>query len=94
DEPEYKTVKKLVKSKDLDIVFSGLALPEKVLAKYFEEEGKMVAEDKLVAETEDRKNALEEYIYELRGKLEEQYADFASPEEKEKGRGRLEPAAC
>lgn len=40
-------------------------------------------EDKLVAETEDRKNALEEYIYTLRAKLEEEYKDFASDAEKE-----------
>ncbi|KAG7807463.1 hypothetical protein KL921_004221 [Ogataea angusta] len=84
DEPEYKIVKKLVKTKDLNIEYEGLALPKDVLAEFFEQEGKMVAEDKLVAETEDRKNALEEYIYELRGKLEDQYAEFASPEEKEK----------
>ncbi|GME95533.1 unnamed protein product [[Candida] boidinii] len=44
----------------------------------------MVMEDKLVAETEDRKNALEEYIYTLRAKLEEEYKDFASDAEKEK----------
>lgn len=42
----------------------------------------MIVADKLVADTEDRKNALEEYIYELRGKLEDQYKDFASDDEK------------
>ena len=49
----------------------------------------MIMEDKLVADTEDRKNALEEYIYELRGKLDEQYKDFASDQEKEKLTGML-----
>ncbi|GMF00726.1 unnamed protein product [Ambrosiozyma monospora] len=82
-EPEYKIVKKLVKTKDLQVAYSGHALPEKELAELLEKEFKMVADDKLVAETEDRKNALEEYIYELRGKLEDQYKDFASEQERE-----------
>ncbi|ODV87545.1 hypothetical protein CANARDRAFT_174579 [[Candida] arabinofermentans NRRL YB-2248] len=84
DEPQYKTVKKLVKVKDLTIESEGHSLPDKILESFFEQEGKMVADDKLVAETEDRKNALEEYIYELRGKLDEEYSEFASNEEKEK----------
>lgn len=81
-EPEYKIVKKLVKVKDLEIAYSGHALAKDALAESLEKEGQMVADDKLVAETEDRKNALEEYIYSLRGKLEEEYAEFASDAEK------------
>ncbi|OWB55027.1 hypothetical protein B5S28_g890 [[Candida] boidinii] len=84
DEPVYKTVKKLVKVKDLTFEAETFSLPENVLNEFFEEESKMVMEDKLVAETEDRKNALEEYIYTLRAKLEEEYKDFASDAEKEK----------
>jgi heat shock protein len=83
-EPEYKEVKKLVKKDDLEITVESASLPNDVRQKYFEEENAMVVEDKLVADTEDRKNALEEYIYELRGKLEDQYAPFASDEEKSK----------
>ena len=49
----------------------------------------MVMEDKLVFDTEERKNQLEEYIYELRGKLDEEYKDFASDQEKEKLSGLL-----
>ncbi|OUM53417.1 hypothetical protein BVG19_g2696 [[Candida] boidinii] len=84
DEPVYKTVKKLVKVKDLTFEAETFSLPENVLNEFFEEESKMVMEDKLVAETEDRKNALEEYIYTLRAKLEDEYKDFASDAEKEK----------
>ncbi|EDK36488.1 hypothetical protein PGUG_00586 [Meyerozyma guilliermondii ATCC 6260] len=58
-------------------------------AALFEKENSMVVEDKLVADTEDKKNALEEYIYELRGKLDDQYKDFASDQEKEKLTGML-----
>lgn len=91
-EPEYKEVKKLVKKNDLEIIQTSAALPTEVREKLTEKENSMVMEDKLVADTEDRKNALEEYIYELRGKLDEQYAEFASPEEKEKLTGMLAKA--
>ena len=50
----------------------------------------MFMEDKLVADTEDKKNELESFIYELRGKIDDQYAEFASDEEKEKVRSKLE----
>ncbi|ODV81384.1 heat shock protein of HSP70 family [Suhomyces tanzawaensis NRRL Y-17324] len=91
-EPEYREVKKLVKKNDLQIVQSTAALDEGVRQQMIEKENSLVMEDKLVADTEERKNALEEYIYELRGKLEEQYKDFASPEEKEKLTGMLAKA--
>ncbi|CAH6719333.1 heat shock protein homolog Sse1p [[Candida] jaroonii] len=82
EEPEYREVKKLVKKDDLIIDCKSAALTEEEREKVTEKENAMVMEDKLVADTEDRKNALEEYIYELRGKLEEQYKDFASDDEK------------
>ena len=50
----------------------------------------MYMEDKLVADTEDKKNELEAHIYELRGKIDEQYAEFASEEEKTALRAKLE----
>ncbi|CAH2355071.1 heat shock protein homolog Sse1p [[Candida] railenensis] len=81
-EPEYREVKKLVKKNDLTIVCESAALSEEERQELFEKENAMIMEDKLVADTEDRKNALEEYIYELRGKLDEQYKDFASDDEK------------
>jgi heat shock protein 4 len=51
--------------------------------KLMEEEGKMASSDKLVMETEERKNALEEYVYDTRGKLDGRYASFVQPKEKE-----------
>lgn len=83
-EPEYREVKKLVKKNDLKISCTSSSLPEDLRNSFSEKEHQLFNTDKLVAETEDRKNALEEYIYELRGKLEEQYKDFASDEEKAK----------
>lgn len=83
-EPEYKEVKKLVKKDDLSIAIECAALSEEERQGLFEKEASLVVADKLVADTEDRKNALEEYIYELRGKLDDQYKNFASDAEKEK----------
>jgi heat shock 70kDa protein 4 len=52
----------------------------------------MVMEDKLVADTEEKKNELETYIYDLRAKLDEQYAEFATEDEKSTIKGKLEAA--
>lgn len=91
-EPEYKEVKKLVKKNDLTLEMSSAALTDDQRNAYFEKENNLVVADKLVADTEDRKNALEEYIYELRGKLEDQYSSFASDAEKERLTGLLSKA--
>ena len=55
-----------------------------------EKENEMYMNDKLVADTEDKKNELESFIYELRGKIDDQYAPFASEEEKQKVKDKLE----
>jgi len=82
-EPEYREVKKLVKKADLEIITHSASLPDAVRQEFIEKENALVMEDKLVADTEERKNALEEYIYDLRGKLDDKYKDFASDSEKE-----------
>lgn len=55
-----------------------------------EQESSMIMEDKLVGDTEEKKNELETYIYEMRNKIDEQYADFASESEKDKLKAKLE----
>ena len=50
----------------------------------------MIMEDKLVADTEDKKNELETYIYDMRNKIDDTYADFASDDEKTKLKAKLE----
>lgn len=90
--PQYKTVKKWVKKDTLSVIHGHLGLDDSTKNKLIERENDMVAEDKLVADTEDRKNALEEYIYDMRGKLDDTYADFASDEEKAKLTKMLEAA--
>ena len=52
----------------------------------------MHAADKLVADTEDRRNALEEYIYDQRSRLSERYAAFVQADEKEKYLAELSQA--
>ncbi len=91
-EPEFKEVTKTVKKDDLHIVAHTFALDDKSLNTLIEKENEMTAQDRLVAETEDRKNTLEEYIYTLRGKLDEEYAPFASDAEKKKLKDMLAKA--
>ncbi|SCW03654.1 LAFE_0G15236g1_1 [Lachancea fermentati] len=91
-EPEYREVTKTVKKDNLVVEAHTFALSEKDLNSLIEKENELAAQDKLVAETEDRKNALEEYIYTLRGKLDEEYKDFASDDEKSRLRDMLAKA--
>jgi heat shock 70kDa protein 4 len=55
---------------NVKITFSSfLNLPKPTIEKLKEQEGAMMANDKLVADTAERKNALEAYIYEMRNNL-------------------------
>lgn len=90
DKPKTRKVKKQVRKGDLPIVAGTLALDNTTRNVLAEKEASMVMEDKLVADTEEKKNELETYIYELRNKLDDQYAEFASDEEKEKIKAKLE----
>lgn len=79
-----RKVKKLVNKGSLPIVAGTASLDDSLKQTFREREFEMVVADKLVKETEDRKNALEEYIYDMRGKLDDLYASFASDSEKSK----------
>ncbi|THH12785.1 hypothetical protein EW146_g7370 [Bondarzewia mesenterica] len=76
--------KKVVRKKELPFVAGYSQLDPSIVEQYKEREAQMYAADKLVQDTEDRKNALEEYIYDMRGKLDDRYAAFVQPQEKEK----------
>ncbi|EMR08834.1 hypothetical protein PNEG_02621 [Pneumocystis murina B123] len=82
EKPETRKVKKLVKKKDLTIVSENVSLDIDTLKILKEREEAMILEDKIIANTENQKNALEEYIYDMRSKLYDLYADYASNEEK------------
>ena len=87
--PKTRKVKKQVRKGDLPIVAGVTSLDLNAKNLLIEKEGSMIMEDKLVADTEEKKNELETYIYEMRNKLDEQLADFASDEEKDKLRAKL-----
>ncbi|KAL7272982.1 adenyl-nucleotide exchange factor sse1 [Rhizina undulata] len=84
EKPKTRKVKKQIKKGDLPVISGTGSLDQALKESYAERENQMVMEDKLVADTEERKNALEEYIYELRGKIDDAWAEFASDEEKAK----------
>ncbi|GMK56531.1 hypothetical protein CspeluHIS016_0303710 [Cutaneotrichosporon spelunceum] len=83
DKEEKKMVKKLVRKGDYQTVAQYNTVPANLINDYQEEEGKMAASDKLVTETEERKNALEEYVYETRGRLDDRYKLYVQASEKE-----------
>ncbi|KAM9841945.1 heat shock 70 kDa protein 4L [Aulostomus maculatus] len=59
-----------VKSTDLPIIANNIRqLDSDVLSNFVEYERQMIVQDKLVKELNDAKNAVEEYVYDLRDKL-------------------------
>lgn len=93
--PKTRKVKKQVRKGDLPIVAATASLDSSIKDRYMELEGLMGSEDKLVAETEEKKNELETEIYAMRNKVDEPYesngyADFASDQEKETVKAKCE----
>ena len=90
--PAKKTrkVKKQVRKGDLGIVSGTSSIEQTLKHDLTSKEADMIMEDKLVADTEEKKNELETFIYDLRGKLDEQYAELASDSDKERIREKLE----
>jgi len=89
EKPKTRKVKKQVRKGELPIVSATQSLEVSAKNAITEKEAAMAMEDKLVADTEEKKNELETYIYDLRNKLDDQYADLASDEEKDKIREKL-----
>jgi heat shock protein len=81
-EPEYRTVKKIVKKDDLTIITHDASLSPEELNKYLEKEGELTSSDALVFKIQNKRNEIEEYLYDFRGKLEDQYSPFVSEQEK------------
>lgn len=88
--PKTRKVKKQVRKGELPLSAGTASLDQATKDAAAEKENSMFMEDKLVADTEDKKNELESYIYELRGKIDDQYAEFASEDEKTKLKEKLE----
>ncbi|TFK95607.1 heat shock protein 70 [Pterulicium gracile] len=77
--PKKRTTKR---KKDVQFVTRTTSLGAEVVERYRERESEMYSADKLVADTEDCKNALEEYVYDMRSKLDDRYASFSTSSEK------------
>ncbi|KAG1763433.1 heat shock protein 70 family [Suillus placidus] len=84
--------KRVVKKNEIPFSTGTSSLDPSVVEKLKEQEAEMHAGDKLVMDTEDRKNALEEYVYDMRAKLDERYSAFAQAAEKEKLNGMFQEA--
>lgn len=77
-----KKAKKTIKTQ-LPAVAGSTSLDISLVNDYKEKEGEMAASDKLVMETEDRKNALEEYVYDVRDKVEGAWKKYVNEADKE-----------
>lgn len=92
EKPKTRKVKKQVRKGDLPVVPGTSSLDDASKTSAAEAEADMIMSDKLVADTEDKKNELETYIYDVRNKIDDAYAEFASDDEKTKLKAKLEQA--
>ncbi|XP_012234476.1 97 kDa heat shock protein isoform X2 [Linepithema humile] len=86
DKGDDKGKKKIpIRTVELPIEASVCGLSQQDLDNAVEKEGKMIAEDRQEKERIDARNALEEYVYDLRAKLseEDQLATFIAETDKE-----------
>jgi len=89
-EVKMRKVKKQQRKGDLPLSAGTASLDEASRQALAEREMAMIMEDKLVADTENEKNNLESFIYELKDKIIDIYADFASDDEKARLSAKLE----
>jgi heat shock protein 4 len=75
--------KKTVKKHELRVSGVTSGLGEAQLNELAQAEAEMRASDKLVQDTAERRNALEEYMYNMRDKLKTQYREFVPEQERE-----------
>lgn len=76
-------MKKVTRKHPLSIVSKNSSLPTSIMNTYREAESQMAAQDKLVIDTEYKKNALEEYVYDTRSKVSYTYDEFVDPKIKD-----------
>jgi heat shock protein 4 len=88
DKPKTRKVKKQVRKGELPLVAGTASMDQASKNAAAEKENQMMMEDKLVKDTEDKKNELESFIYELREKIDGVYDEFSNEEEKEKIRAK------
>ena len=72
--------KKKVKKIDVPVSSTVGGLPAQVLEQFVNEEFEMALQDRVMEETKERKNAVEEYVYGMRTKVTGALSDFVAPE--------------
>jgi heat shock protein 4 len=88
--PKMRKVKKQQRKGDLPLSAGTASLDQATKEIQAEKENTMIMEDKLVGDTENEKNNLESFIYELKDKILDVYAEFANDDEKAKLNSKLE----
>jgi len=78
-----EAVKKVSRVVELPVASRGHALSPDALHALLENEGQMAAADRLECERINAKNAVEEYVYDLRAKLSEELAEYVTEEARE-----------
>lgn len=76
-----KQTKKVVREYELSFTSETSSRDQKQLQKLKDAEFALALNDKYAQELDDSKNSLEEYIYDMRSKLEDTYRQFARTEE-------------
>lgn len=93
EKQEPPQMEKKIKTRKYDVPFviqKDTGLDTETLNMYFELEGKMAAQDKLYEETQEKKNAVESYVYTFRSRLSGDLTDYAKPQERQKIMAKLE----
>lgn len=87
--PPAKKVKKVQNKIPLEIIAQALGLDLQAKQELREVEAQMAMNDKLVSDTEEAKNAFEEYVYHARNQLDTAWADYILDADKEKFQSAL-----
>jgi len=82
EKKEAEKLKKKVLRTDLIVNPHTSSLSQQEVSSLTEDEVKMLATDRLCLETADRKNAVESYVYKVRGQLNEVLAPYSSETER------------
>ncbi|XP_071088579.1 heat shock 70 kDa protein 4-like [Haliotis cracherodii] len=77
-----KKPKKTTRTVELPVQSTTPAIPKDQLNLYIEKENQMIMQDKLEKERADSKNAVEEYVYEMREKLSTTLEEYAKEEDR------------
>lgn len=94
EEPEYTvSTKKVIREFPLNIQRIDNDERNKTILSYYESEGKMFIADKLAIDTAEKRNSLEEYVYDARDKLDtvwSEYVDESTKQEFKKSLSAME----